>query len=367
VTARRTRTIAAAIVLPLGLVSVLIARIAAGSDAPPVQADRPGVADASADGTASSRTSSIPEGLRAVSADDAAGADSLRFAAAASTSSSSYISSTFPSQSRATQVSGQPATYYWAFLVGINDYAGSTESNVGSRQDAELLSKHLLGLGWRSDHIILMRDSKATASHILAGIRWLASKTNGSSTVVFHYSGHENWKVTSADGDNESRDVAIWAYDNRLILDGNLGREMNKVRAQRMWIDFATCRAAGFSDAGMIKAGRVLTYSSPTNEYSYEDPRLHHSVFGYYVISEGMVKRYGDANHNGITSVEEAFYYAKKRVTKYTSGQQHPTIVDKLSGELQLRVPKPPSSSGSSSTPAPSPSTEPQTCVFVCF
>ena len=287
---------------------------------------------------------------------------------ASATMASSWIKSKYPKQASASQ-SSDPATKYWALLIGLNDYAGRTEDNVGSRQDAESMQTMLLKLGWRQDHIMLIRDRDGTASHIIDGIRWLASKTNSSSTAVFHYSGHENWTRTTADGDNESRDVEIWAADNRNIIDGTLGKEFNRIGAGRMWIDFATCRAAGFNDAGMIKSGRILTYSSPESEYSYEDPRLHHSVFSWFLVNQGMYGKKGDKNHDGTVTVEEAFAYARPNVVSYTSSHQHPVMVDKLSGSMNLRVPpkpKPAPSSGSSG-PAPAPSsTGPKTCVFVC-
>ena len=270
--------------------------------------------------------------------------------AAASTSTSSTSSSSsggssfankYPAQAAASVDPAVPATNYWALLIGINDYAGSTRDNVGSYQDARDLRKHLLALGWHSDHITLIANRDATATRILQGIRWLASKTNSSSVVVFHYSGHEKPLKTSSDGDNESRDVALWVADNKLIVDGKLGSEMSKVAAAKMWIDLAVCRAGGFSDAGMVKPGRVLTFSSPESELSYEDPGLHHSVFGWYVIMEGMRQGLGDSNGDGIVSVEEAYTYARPYVVDRTSGRQHPKITDKLSGELNLVPPKP--------------------------
>ncbi|MGZ6555374.1 MAG: caspase family protein [Actinomycetota bacterium] len=246
----------------------------------------------------------------------------------------------------ATQTTTDHAMQHWALLIGLNDYAGGTRDNVGSRQDAQGLRSALLKLGWRSDHIMLIADRAGTAAHIIAGIRWLASNTDSSSTVVFYYAGHENWTRTTSDGDNEPRDVEIWAADNRLIIDGTLGREMNRVRAAHMWIAFATCRAAGFSDAGMIKSGRILTFSSPEDELSYEDPRLHHSVFGYFLINEGIIAKKADANHDGKVSIEEAFAYAQPRVvsytSRYTSKAQHPVIVDKGSGSMWLTIPPEP-------------------------
>lgn len=319
-----------------------------------------------APGGSSSSAETAPNGLLNVSPDGAA-AGLPSYSAAGTVATSSWISGSYPAQASATQGS-DPASRYWAVLIGLNDYAGNTEDNVGSRQDAQSLRDALVKLGWRSDHILLVTDRAGTASHIIDSIRWLASKTDASSTVLFHYSGHENWTRTTRDGDNERRDVEIWAADNRLIIDGTLGREMNRVRAAHMWIDFATCRAAGFDDPGMIKNGRILTYSSPENEYSYEDPRLHHSVFGYYMIVQAIAAKKADANHDGRVSIEEAFAYARPRVISYTNSAQHPTMIDKVSGSMFLTIPRP---AASSSSPHPSPSgdssTAPKTCVFICF
>jgi hypothetical protein len=262
-----------------------------------------------------------------------------KYRATATVSLSTWLKTTYPLQAAATQSATRPATLRWGLLIGINDYAYPTADNVGSRQDAESLLTTLVKLGWRNDHIIVIKDRRATASHIIDAIRWLSSKTNSLSTVVFHYSGHENWTRTLADGDNELKDVEIWAADNRLIIDGTVGREMNRVVAKHMWIDFSTCRAAGFNDYGMIKPGRILTYSSTVNEYSYESPGLHHSVFGWYLINVALYGKRGDVNHDGKVTVEEAYAYARPYVVRYTGYRQHPVIVDKVYGSMFLTIP----------------------------
>ncbi|HJR18756.1 MAG TPA: caspase family protein [Actinomycetota bacterium] len=263
-------------------------------------------------------------------------------ASASASSAGSSFAQKYPAQAGASYDPSNPASNYWALLIGINTYKGSWRDNVGSYQDARDLRKHLLALGWRSDHITLIGNKDATASRIIQGIRWLASKTNSSSVVVFHYAGHEKPLRTKSDGDNEKRDVAIVSTEGKLITDGRLGKEMNKVRAARMWIDLAVCRAGGFNDAGMVKTGRVLTFSSPESELSYEDPGVHHSVFGWYLIMEGLRQGLGDQNGDGVVTVEEAYKYARPYVIKRTGGRQHPKITDKLSGQFALRVPPPP-------------------------
>jgi hypothetical protein len=295
-----------------------------------------------------------------------AGFQTYSAAATTATASSSWVNKYYPKQAQATQTSSNPASSYWALLIGINDYAGSTSSNVGSRQDAEALGQYLVKLGWRSDHIFLLRDLNATASHIVDAMRWLASKTTSTSTVVFHYAGHENWSRSSTE--DGGKNVAIWAADNKLIYEKTLGQELGRVRASRMWIDIATCRAAGFDEPGMVKSGRVLTYSSTKAEFSYEDPRLKHSVFGWFMIAQALAGGKADANRDGKVTVEEAFSYSKNRVVSYTSNHQHPVIIDKAGGRMSLAVPKPaPKPASSSSSGSPTPSTAPKTCVVLCF
>jgi hypothetical protein len=240
-------------------------------------------------------------------------------------------------------------------IIGINDYAGSTRDNIGSYQDATSLRSYLLGLGWRSDHILLLGNRQATRSRIVQGLQWLASKSDSGSTAVFHYSGHERPYSNDVDGDGEARDVALWAADNKLLVDGDLGRLLDDVRASKMWLNFAVCRAGGFNDAGTIKPGRIVTYSSPETELSYEDPEVSHSVFGYFSIVEGMRSRQADTNGDGVTTVQEAFAYARPRVIERTGDRQHPKLSDSYGSSFSLVAPGA-ASPGSGSQPSTSPS-----------
>jgi caspase domain-containing protein len=272
--------------------------------------------------------------------------------------SGSRFSEAFPAQQRATVDPNVPATNYWAVLIGINDYEGSTRDNIGSYQDARDLRKYLLNTGWKSDHIALVANRTATASMIIQSIRWLASKTNSSSIVVFSYAGHEKPVRTSADGDDESMDVTLQGADNKLVLDGTLGRELNRVAARGMWINLAVCRAGGFRDPGMIKTGRVLTFSSVDSELSYEDPAVHYTVAGWYLIIEALVQGRADYNKDGRVTIEEAARYARPLVIDRTKSRQHPFAVDKLTGSLYLTPPPP--------APPPPPPPKSNCTIVIC-
>ena len=111
---------------------------------------------------------------------------------------------------------------------------------------------------------------------------------------------------------------------------------MNRVAAYHMWIDISTCRAAGFSDYGMVKAGRILTFSSPQSELSYEDPYSHHSVFTWWEVNLGIYGKRADANHDGKVTIEEAFWWSRPYVSAYTRGLQQPYVIDRVSGSMYL-------------------------------
>jgi hypothetical protein len=86
----------------------------------------------------------------------------------------------------------------------------------------------------------------------------------------------------------------------------------------------------------MVEAGRILTYSAPQSEFSYEDPISHHSVFTWWEFNLGIYGKSADANHDGKVTVEEAFGWAKPFVSAYTRGFQHPTMIDRVSGSMYL-------------------------------
>jgi hypothetical protein len=261
----------------------------------------------------------------------------------------------FPAQSDATVDPSVPATNYWALLIGINDYYGGTRDNIGSYQDARDLRRHLLALGWKGDHIVLLANREATASMIIQSIHWLASKSHSSSTVVFNYSGHEEPKHYGG-----TRHILLQAADNRFIPDTTVASELGRVSAAKMWINLAVCRAGGFNMPGLVKTNRVVTFSSPESELSYEDPSVHHSVFGWFQIMEGMVYGQADYNDDGNVTVEEAFRYAKPRVQNRTRGLQDPFISDHYSGYFSLIPPKP------APAPAPAPPTSTDCGSIIC-
>lgn len=250
----------------------------------------------------------------------------------------------YPAQAAATQDPGDPASTRWALLIGINEYRGGVADNVGSRQDAEDLRTQLLASGWRDDHILLLTDRRATRADIVAGIAWLAEKTDERSVAVFHYSGHsKKWYGRDIDGDGEITDEGLWPSDGRFIVDSELVRLLDPVRPHAMWLSFATCNAAGFADPGMARPGRILTFSSGEPQKSYENPAWSNSVWGWFLFEQAFAAGLGDTDGDGRVTVEEAFTWARPRARETTSGQrygpQDGVMVDNVPGAFDLLVP----------------------------
>jgi len=262
----------------------------------------------------------------------------------------------FPVQAFASQDAADPASTRWALLIGINEYMGRVSDNIGSRQDAEDLRAHLLAQGWRDQNILLLTDRAATRTNIVDGLRWLADKSDPSSTVVFHYSGHsKKWYGQDVDGDGEVTDEGLWPTDDRFIVDSELVRLLDPVDAGQAWFSFATCNAAGFADRGLARPGRVLTFSSGEPQKSYEHPQWGNSVWGYLMIDEALRAGKADTSRDGRVSVEEAWSWARPHASYTTRGQRHgpqdAVIIDQLEGDLHLAVPRP---SGAARSPEPS-------------
>lgn len=250
----------------------------------------------------------------------------------------------FPAHAAARQDPADPSTTRWAVLVGVNEHQGRTRDNVGSRQDAEDLAAHLLSLGWREDHVLVLADHAATREGIEQALRWLARKTDGHSVSIVHYSGHTRQWRQDIDGDGERMDEGLWPSDNRFITDRRFVELVGGVDG-RLWVNIAACEAAGLGDPGLARDGRILTFSSREDQKSYEDPSVDNSVWGFFLIDEALRAGFGDADGDGDVTVQEAFEFAAPRAARRTSrqahGPQNPVVDDRAGGGFSLRLPAP--------------------------
>lgn len=205
-----------------------------------------------------------------------------------------------------------------AVIVGL-DNAPGTPRLYGATRDAETLRDALVRYGYAPDEISLLTDGEATRARILDAMRELADvPANGQ--AIFAFAGHARWskgrlRVTTADGQ------PIWESDFAAALSG--------VTAP-LWVNFATCYAAGFDMSGIVGPKRVVTFAAPANRYAWESKKFGRSFLVQYMIHDGMLEGLAaDA------SVEDAFAYADERLrAEYPA---HVGLIDdRFNGEFRL-------------------------------
>jgi hypothetical protein len=212
----------------------------------------------------------------------------------------------------------------WALLVGVQDYAGRTHSTVGADGDVYGIRAALLKVGWRSDHIRIVRGTEATADGIRDGIEWLVARSSPDTFTLLHYSGHV---CIASRGPCPSGHAYLWAHDNRFISDDELLARIDRLQGYS-WLDVAGCEAGAF-DNGFSSGRRLFTASSRADETSYEDPGSKQSVWVQMAWTQGLVHGYADKQGRPYrATMRQMAAFGTARSTAYTQsgsrGPQHP-------------------------------------------
>ena len=221
---------------------------------------------------------------------------------------------------------GIPAALRWAALVGIQDYQSPTHDTVGGTEDVVAVKRALLHAGWRSDHILVVTGTDASAEGVQHAMSWLAAHSTPRTFSLFHYSGHV---CIASRGGCPSGHTWLWSQDNRFLSEDSVASQLRQVRGHA-WFDFAGCESGAF-DVGLHSPSVLFTSSSQASETSYEVPEWKESVWTGLLWERGYD---GGAASNGVhhsADVGTMSRYAQSQAISLTSkqdaGSQHPIIV----------------------------------------
>lgn len=217
-----------------------------------------------------------------------------------------------------------PAGGTWAVLIGVNDYPGTDYDLRSAVNDVNDMDEALAKFGVTADRRLLLRDGQATASTIRQAIDWLNAHASADATAVFFFAGHVR-KVSSGT-------EALVGADGEMVLDTDLARQLEGLRANKAWIGIAGCYAGGFTE--VVRPGRILTAAAPADSLAYENERLGRSYLVEYMVRRAMLEK-------GLTTIEAAFSFATAEL-KRDYPNRLPVQQDQFSGELDLRPPPPP-------------------------
>ncbi|HST20785.1 MAG TPA: caspase family protein [Blastocatellia bacterium] len=214
-----------------------------------------------------------------------------------------------------------PADDQWALLVGISDYPGQIQKLGFPRNDARAIKDLLIkSAGFREDHIRLLTDdgqgdAKATKQNILAAVDSFAPRVEAGHQMIVFLAGHGIVRGLGAqakgfflpvDVDAQSKDAL-----ERTGLDlEELSRRLSNLKASQFTIFIDACREDPFPGRGikgntmtdvMARGLRVAPpdsrpagtepptaitfYACQVGERAYEDPKLEHGVFTYFILN----------------------------------------------------------------------------------
>ena len=229
-------------------------------------------------------------------------------------------------------------TEYWAYIVGVGEYAENPEENRPDMLTEVNDFKNILlqSSWWSEDHIKMITAEDATRGNILAGFRWLNSVVSSDDVVLVYLTTHGNHlplEIPPQDEEDEEDEMLVtywgFAYNSSFITDDQINIMLNQLKSNQVCLIVDSCYAGGFNDHYKLlkstpEQQRVILMASREDEVSYS------GGFGPYVIDG--IRGYADSNGDGVVTAEEVFAYAEPR--SFT--QQHPTIYDGYDGEFPL-------------------------------
>jgi tetratricopeptide (TPR) repeat protein/uncharacterized caspase-like protein len=214
-----------------------------------------------------------------------------------------------------------PADDQWALLVGISDYPGQIQKLGFPRSDARAIKEMLTSAaGFREDHIRLLTDdgqgdTKATRQNILAAVDSFAPRVQPGHQVIVFLAGHGIVRGLGAQAKSFFLPVDVDAQSKdsleRTGLDlEELSRRLSNLKASQFTIFIDACREDPFPGrgikgntmtdvmarglrvvpvesrpAGMDPPTAITFYACQVGERAYEDPKLQHGVFTYFILN----------------------------------------------------------------------------------
>ncbi len=229
-----------------------------------------------------------------------------------------------------------------SLVIGISKYNQQSLELKYAHRDAQLFSSFLKDAGW-SRHVHQLIDSEATAYNIYKAVKQLIVSADSTQPVFIYFAGHGD-KVVESDLVGEAYLLA-WDANNNRVYDGvggtiefskleNYIQKLAKNRKAKVYLILDACHS-GFDPykEGMLAAydeanekfssvNKLLSCSG--NELAYENDRLKHGVFTYYLV-QGM-KGFADNPADNNITLEELKTYLTAAVQKETDSAQTPVI-----------------------------------------
>ncbi|MFZ4661617.1 MAG: caspase, EACC1-associated type [Caldilineaceae bacterium] len=226
-----------------------------------------------------------------------------------------------------------------ALLISNNQYSDANLTKLAAPlADAEALASvlHDPAIGAFDDVQTLINQPSADVRHEIASFFHGKQPTD---LLLLYFSGHglldERSRLYLATPDTDAK-----LPRSRSVEAAYIAQEMDESRSKRQVLILDCCHSGAFRQ-GITKSsvgqpvqteaifdsdgdGRVVLAASDATQYAFEGEKLVgdgvRSLFTHYLI-DGLTDLRADANHDGLVTVDELYYYLYHRVTAHTPTQ----------------------------------------------
>ena len=214
---------------------------------------------------------------------------------------------------------------YWAVLVGINDYPGSSNDVPFSINEILSFRNTLLeGGNWLESHIQVLTDDNATIDGVFNALKWLDENEDENDISIIYYAGH---------GSRNSSNERLKIYDG-YISDVDLDVKLDDLEGS-MVIILDCCFSGGFIEE-IGERGRVVLTACQKDSYTYQDYRLKSGIFGYFV-NLSLQKITKGAEGTFLVAYVSSIIYSNKLSREYeTVYTIYPCFYDGIFGRTKI-------------------------------
>ena len=214
---------------------------------------------------------------------------------------------------------------YWAVLIGINNYPGTSNDVPFSINEILSFRNTLLdGGNWLDSHIQVLTDNNATIDGVFNALKWLDENEDENDISIIYYAGH---------GSRNSSNERLQIYDG-YISDTDLDAKLDDMEGS-MVIILDCCFSGGFIEE-VGERGRVVLTACQKDSFTYQDYNLKSGIFGYFV-NLSLQKITKGAEGTFLVAYVSSIIYSKKLSQEYEADYTiYPCVYDGIFGRTKI-------------------------------
>lgn len=268
---------------------------------------------------------------------------------------------------------GKSAPGKWAVIVGIEKYP-SNPLRFAVDDARAFYSEGSSLMNIPSDHCILLLDEEATVAAFREAVRRIARQAGPDDAVYIFFSGHGGY-TSDQDGDEQDDHLDEYlVFHDDVLLDDDFAQLMQSVRVRLKALLLDSCFSGGaargvrcisparevsyrgFGEAFFIQElrqrgtrepalpeGVVLLAASQPDQPSWEDERISHGVFTYFLL-KGL-RGPADSDRDGSITFQEMRDWLNRHIPDYVltipsnteQRRQHAFLAGSVPGNATLR------------------------------